>query len=112
MSRVNYEAKLESFVSNNPDLIGEYESLDNSLPIEYCAIEVLDNCQRLLKVDKSLDFNKAMRDAFSNAIKYNINIIDSFETLISGALVESQSSNSTQQYFKEINDIYNKHNND
>ena len=112
MSRVNYEAKLESFVSNNPDLIGEYESLDNSLPIEYCTLEVLDNCQKLLKIDKSLDFNKAMRDAFSNAIKYNINVIDSFESLISGALVESQSSNSTQQYFKEINDIYNKHNND
>lgn len=112
MSRVNYEAKLESFVSNNPDLIGEYESLDNSLPIEYCTLEVLDNCQKLLKIDKSLDFNKAMRDAFSNAIKYNINVIDSFEVLISGALVESQSSNSTQQYFKEINDIYNKHNND
>ena len=49
MSRVNYEAKLESFVSNNPDLIGEYESLDNSLPIEYCMLEVLDNCQKLLK---------------------------------------------------------------
>ena len=81
MSRVNYEAKLESFVSNNPDLIGEYESLENSLPIEYCTLEVLDNCQKLLKIDKSLDFNKAMRDAFSNAIKYNINVIDSFESL-------------------------------
>ena len=112
MSRVNYETKLENFISNNLDLIGEYESIDNALPIEYCVPEVLDNCQRLLKIDKSLDFNKAMRDVLSTAIKYNINIIDSFETLISGAVVESQSSNSTQQYFKEINDIYNKHNND
>ena len=112
MPKINYETKLENFISSNPDLIGEYESIDNALPIEYCVIEVLENCQRLLKIDKSLDFNKAMRDALSTAIKYNINIIDSFETLISGAVVESQSSNSTQQYFKEINDIYNKHNND
>lgn len=112
MSRVNYEAKLDSFVSNNVDLIGEYESLENALPIEYCAVEVLDSCQKLLKIDKSLDFNKAMRDAFSNAIRYNINVIDSFESLINGAITESQSSNSTQQYFKEINDIYNRYNNE
>ena len=112
MSRVNYEAKLESFVSNNPDLIGEYESLDNSLPIEYCTIEILDSCQKLLKIDKAADFTKSLRDAFTNAIKYNINIVDSFESLISGAMTEAQTSNSTQQYFKEINDIYNKHNNE
>ena len=92
MSRVNYEAKLDSFVSNNVDLIGEYESLENALPIEYCTVEVLDSCQKLLKIDKSLDFNKAMRDAFSNAIRYNINVIDSFESLISGAVTESMSS--------------------
>ncbi len=112
MSKVNYEAKLENFVSNNPELVGEYESLENSLPIEYCAIEIIDGCQKLLKVDKATDFTKALRDAFTNAIRYNINIVDSFESLINGAVVESQSSNSTQQYFKEINEIYNRHNNE
>lgn len=112
MSRVNYEAKLENFVSNNPELVGEYESLENSLPIEYCTIEIIDGCQKLLKVDKATDFTKALRDAFTNAIRYNINIVDSFESLINGAVVESQSSNSTQQYFKEINEIYNRHNNE
>lgn len=112
MSRINYEAKLETFVSNNPDLVGEYESLENSLPIEYCAVEIIDSCQRLLKVDKSTDFTKALRDAFNDAIKYNINIVDAFDSLINGAVVESQTSNSTQQYFREINNIYNKHNNE
>ena len=75
MARVNYETKLETFVSNNSELIGEYESMENSIPIEYCMVELLDSCQKLLKIDKSTDFNKALRDAFSTAIKYNINIV-------------------------------------
>jgi RNA polymerase sigma factor (sigma-70 family) len=112
MSNINHEDKLRNFISNNPDLIGEYESLNCSVPIEYCEDEILDYSKRLLKVDKCTDFNKALKDALQNSIRNEINIIDSFETLINNALAESQSTNSTQQYFKEINDIYNKHNND
>ena len=112
MSNLNHEDKLRNFISNNPDLIGEYESLNCSVPIEYCEDEILDYSKRLLKVDKCTDFNKALKDALQNSIRNEINIIDSFESLINNALTESQSTNSTQQYFKEINDIYNKHNND
>lgn len=112
MSNANHEDKLRNFISNNSDLIGEYESLNCSIPIEYCEEDILDYSKRLLKVDKSTDFNKALRDALQNSIKNDVNIIDSFEALISDAVIESQSINSTQQYFKEINDIYNRHNND
>lgn len=108
----NYEVKLKNFILNNAELVGVYESLEQSLPIEYCEVEIIDVCQKLLKIDKSTEFNKAMRDALQNSIQYNMNIIDSFESLINAAITESQTSNSTQQYFKEINNIYNKHNND
>ena len=108
----NYEVKLKNFILNNAELVGVYESLEQSLPIEYCEVEIIDVCQKLLKVDKSTEFNKAMRDALQNSIQYNMNIIDSFESLINTAITESQTSNSTQQYFKEINNIYNKHNNE
>lgn len=112
MSNLNHEDKLRNFISNNSDLIGEYESLNCAIPIEYCIDDVLDYSKRLLKVDKCSDFNKALRDALQNSIKNEINIIDSFEALINDSLLESQSTNSIQQYFREINDIYNKHNND
>ena len=108
----NYEVKLKNFILNNAELVGVYESLEQSLPIEYCEVEIIDVCQKLLKIDKSTEFNKAMRDALQNSIQYNMNIIDSFESLINAAITESQTSNSTQQYFKEINNIYNKHNNE
>lgn len=106
------KTKLETFISNNPELVGEYESLECALPVEYCQEEISEYNQKLLKIDKSLDYGKALKDAFLNAIKYSITIVDSYEMLINEALTTSQSTNSTQQYFKEINDIYNKHNND
>ena len=112
MAKTNYEVKLKNFVSNNAELIGEYESLDQAVPIEYCWVELVDVCQKLLKIDKSADFNKSMKDALLNSIRYNINIMDSFDTMINNAITDSQTFNSTQQYFKEINDIYNRHNNE
>jgi RNA polymerase primary sigma factor len=38
--------------------------------------------------------------------------MEGFDMLISSITTELQSNNSIQQYFKEINDIYNKHNNE
>lgn len=111
MPRQSYEKRLENFIASNPELVGEYESLELSLPIEYCLEDILEWAQKLIKVDKTRDFNSSLQDAFRRAIDDNINIIDGFEALIA----ESQSDNnlnSTQRYFKEISEIYNRHNND
>jgi DNA-directed RNA polymerase sigma subunit (sigma70/sigma32) len=64
-----------------------------------------------MKADKTKDFNSALRDAFQKAVDSGSSIIDSFEVLITEAQTDT-TYNSTQRYFKEINDIYNKHNND
>ena len=111
MAKQTYEAKFENFIANNPDLIDNYEAIEGNVPVEYCVDDIIEGCQKLLKVDKTLDFNSALRDSFQNAIDNNISIVESFEALInlnSGGNVK----NSTQQYFKEIHEIYNKHNND
>lgn len=107
-----YESKLENFISNNSELIGEYESLDCAIPVEYCYEEIIENYIKLSKIDKSIDFNRCLVEAFQNSIRYNTTIIESLETMISCVDYNSKSINSTQQYFREINDIYNKHNND
>ena len=46
----NYEVKLKNFILNNAELVGVYESLEQSLPIEYCEVEIIDVCQKLLKI--------------------------------------------------------------
>ena len=53
-----YESKLENFISNNSELIGEYESLDCAIPVEYCYEEIIENYIKLSKIDKSIDFNR------------------------------------------------------
>lgn len=107
-----YESKLASFISNNSELVGEYESLDYSAPIEYCDDEILEYVQKILKVDKSTDFNNILITALQNSIKYESPLIDSLDNILVTSINDSKSFNSTQQYFKEINEIYNKHNND
>lgn len=111
MSKHNYKTKFDNFISNNADLIGEYESIENSLPIDYCQDEIISFSQKILKANKTLDFNSMLRDAFTNAIRCNINVIDSLEAIMVEAS-NNKSISSTSQYFKEVNDIYNKHGND
>lgn len=105
------EKKLQSFISNNADLVGEYESSEFAIPLEYCSREVINSFENLVKINPGVDFNKTLKFALENAIKYNSNILDSFEVMINEANQESQSPNSTQQYFKEVNNVYKKHNN-
>lgn len=111
MSNQKYEEKLGNFISNHSDLVGEYESLDCSVPIEYCVDEIIEYYQKLSRIDKTVEFNKVLTEAFQSSIRYNTTIIESLEAMIND-LDSVKSSNSTQQYFKEINDIYTKHNND
>lgn len=106
-----YESKLESFISSNAELVGEYESLECSAPIEYCDNDIIDYISRILKVDKTAEFNRVLTDALRSSIQYNVSILDSLESMLNEASCNTKSFNSTQQYFKEINDIYNKHNN-
>jgi RNA polymerase primary sigma factor len=110
MPRQSYGKRLENFINTHADLVGEYELSDLALPVEYCTEDIIEWAQKLLKVDKTRDFNSALRDAFQYAIDTGASIVDSFEYLINETQTDS-TYNSTQKYFKEINDIYNKHNN-
>ena len=101
---------LGQFIENNEELINEYDSIDNSLPLEYCEDEIMNYCQRIMKMDKSINIQSVLVKAVNTAIRYNINILDSLETIYKTNESEA-SSNITQQYFKEINNIYNKHHN-
>ena len=107
-----YESKLETFISNNSDLVGEYETLEAVLPLDFCVDAIIASFNTLSKINKALDFNRALYEALQYSISQKVDISEGFEHLIAQSISESQSANSTQQYFKEINDIYNKHNND
>lgn len=101
-----FDDKLQQFITNNIDLIIEYESIPGILPIEYCSDDVITMFQTLNKINKGAEFTSALKDAIKLSIKYEQSILDSLESMITTASMDSGSFNITQQYFKEINDIY------
>ena len=111
MASNNYERKLQKFFINNPETITEYEELNSSIPVEYCSDDIISLYIKFAKVNKNLDFNRTMQESFDIAINQGITILDAMESYVS-SIFDSSSISSTQQYFKEINDIYNRHNND
>lgn len=106
-----YESKLQKFITDNIDLVAEYESIEYAIPLEYCSSDVLYLYQNILKVNKSVDFNTTIKTALKSSIKNNIPITDSLEAIMMTSSMDQTSTNSTQQYFKEINDIYTKNKN-
>ena len=106
-----YESKLQKFITDNIDLVAEYESIEYAIPLEYCSSDVLYLYQNILKVNKSVDFNTTIKTALKSTIKNNIPITDSLEAIMMTSSMDQTSTNSTQQYFKEINDIYTKNKN-
>ena len=61
--------------------------------------------------NNNAEFLTTIKSALAHAVKYEQSIIDSLMTMTSDASMDSP-SNSIQQYFKEVGDIYARHNND
>ena len=111
MNISKYGSKIRNFISNNQELIEEYEATQYAVPIEYCIDDVAYFFNTVLSIDKNADLNKSFKDALLYCIRYNSDLSSGFDSVISNAQTTVQTSNSTQQYFREINDIYTKHNN-
>lgn len=107
-----YETNFNDFLSNYSELVNEYECLESIVPLEYCYDDVAEAYINLLKINKNLKFEQVLQDALNYAIQTNTNVIEGFSLVKSELWADQQNFNSTQQYFREINDIYNRHNND
>lgn len=107
----NIRQKITKFINNNTELICEYESIDSAIPFEYCIDDMIRLYSNAIKSNKNIDINAVLKDSLKNAIKYDINCIDSMEGILTNISSFNDSTNITQQYFKEINDIYYKNKN-
>lgn len=101
--------KLQSFITNNIDLVSEYESMSCSIPVDSCGDDIV-RTYNIIKANRGVDFNVFLKEVISNAIRKNVDISDSLEDIVS-KYNKPVDVNITQQYFKEINTIYSKHKN-
>lgn len=111
MSVLGLDSKFQNLIDSSFDLVAEYNAIESNIPLEYAYEDILEAYNAYKNVNKNADFTSTIRTALSNAIKYEQNIVDSILSMTSDALQDNP-SNSIQQYFKEVGDIYAKHNND
>lgn len=111
MSTFGLDSKFQNLIDSNFELVSEYNSIDSNIPLEYSFEDVLEAYNAYKAINRSADFLSTIKTALSNAIKYEQNIVDTLITMTADSLQDNP-SNSIQQYFKEVGDIYTKHNND
>lgn len=109
---LTYEEKLTNFIDKNSDLVDKYDNLDCCpVPIEDSIVSIEDGMNVMQKANKFSNFDTILKSALHVAIRENISIEDAFD-IMKEAPGEWIPENSIQQYFKEINHIYTKNNND
>lgn len=109
MSTIGLDSKFQNLIDSNYELVSAYNSIDSNIPLEYSYEDVIDAYNAYKSVNKTAEFASTIKTALSNAIKYEQNIIDALTSMTSELLTDSP-ANSIQQYFKEVGDIYDKHN--
>ena len=109
---LTYEEKLTNFIDKNSDLIDKYDNLDCCpVPLEDSIISIEEGMDIMQKANKFSNFDTILKSALHISIRENISIEDAFD-IMKEAPGEWIPENSIQQYFKEINHIYTKNNND
>lgn len=104
------ERGFQRFISTHEDLVTEYEEMEYADPMEFCKDEILYLYKNCTKSNKNIELSDFLEMGLRNAIKYRTNIIDSLGVCVPAMCTQSE-SNITQQYFKEINKIYTRNNN-
>lgn len=105
------ESKFQNVIDSNFELVNEYNAIESNAPIEYTYEDIVDAFNAYKTVNKGADFSYTLKTALSNAVKYEQNIVDTIISMTNDASADNP-SNSIQQYFKEVGDIYARHNND
>jgi RNA polymerase sigma factor (sigma-70 family) len=111
MSTNGLESKFHNIIDSNYELVSAYNEIETNTPLEYAFDDVIDVYNVYKNLNKGADFAYTIQTALANAVRYEQNIVDSIAAMVSDSTGDKP-SNSIQQYFKEVGDIYARHNND
>lgn len=111
MSTNGLESKFQNIIDSNFDLVSAYNDIETNTPLEYAFDDVIDIYNVYKNLNKGADFAYTIQTALANSVRYEQNIVDSIAAMVSD-ISGDKPSNSIQQYFKEVGDIYSKYNND
>lgn len=99
------------FISKNAELVSQYENACNESVEEYVE-EIYQSILPLIKKNSSLSLFNILKTALTNSIKQKCSLFDSIDSITTSSSIDLSDLSSTERYFKEVNDIYVKNNND
>ena len=105
-----FDKIFKKFLTKYDELICEYESVVSE-SMDNTEFDIYNLFENLLKINKSIDFDEIMFTALVNAIQQKTSVVDTLNSIISQATLNNQSISSTQRYFREVNEIYDKNDN-
>lgn len=109
---LTYEEKITNFIDKNQDLVDKYDNLECApVPLENDIDSIEEGMITMQRASKFSNFDVILRSALHIAIREDISIEEAFD-IMKEAPGDWVPENSIQQYFKEINHIYTKNNND
>lgn len=110
-SRAGMMERITDFTKKYKYIVDRYNCIPGVLPLNKSYNDILDLYDKLVKVSPDISLTDALKMALNNAINYNINIGDSFESIIASGIPNEGQLNTIQKYFKEVGDIYEKNGN-
>lgn len=111
MKPASFNKIFSSFCKDNVDLISTYENECNDV-LEDNYNNIYNLCSSISNNKLGISVKSILNKALTNAISYQTNISDSLNDIIDLLLDDRFSYNSVNMYFKEVNDIYNRNDND
>lgn len=111
MTSNKYESKFQQILETNFELIENYNSIDSNVPFEYLYDDIVSAFEDYKKINKNSEFSQIVTTALCTSVKYDQNIIDTLSSMTSASSIDDP-SNSIQQYFKDVGEVYDRHNNE
>ncbi len=110
MKETTFKNFFNTFVSNNSSLISRYENECNDI-FEDNYDDIYRILNKVLTNKINIELKILLERAVNNAIVYQSNIQDSLIDICDMISAEILTDNALNIYFKEVNEVYNKHDN-
>lgn len=111
MKHANFLKIFNKFNEKYSDLIDEFEVNSGSLLSDY-SYEIFQIFENVLKINKNIDIENILLNSLIEATTNQVDIIACLNESVSRITLNGQELTSTQRYFRDVNNVYEKHNND
>ena len=105
-----YQRRFDKFLSKYSDMCAIYDEAHSESLKDY-EYDIYQMYLKLLKINKSYELNSFLYTSLSQSVRDGSNILDSINNYINKESLPDDDHNIIQTYFNEINNIYNKYDN-